>query len=67
MGKSTWKTHGLDGECTLLWLKQRYPSHTQELDLLSLLFLSSSSGDPQKYPTDTSLDDPGPASHCVSD
>lgn len=43
------ETRGLDGECTLLCLKERYPPHTQELDL-SLFFLSPSSGAPPEVP-----------------
>lgn len=63
--KSTWETRGLDGECSLLWLKERYPSrtrvHTQELNLLSLLFLCPSRRGAQKCYTDTSP--AGPTSH----
>lgn len=63
--KSTWKTHGLDEECTLLWLKERYPSHTQELNLLSLLFLCPSCGGAQKCYTDTSPGRLAPHPQCL--
>lgn len=65
-GKSTGKTHKLDGECTLLWLKERYPSHTQELDPCPSSSCAPALGNPQKYPPDPPWAALALHPHCVS-
>lgn len=64
-GKALGK-YRLDGEYTLLWLKERYPSHTQELDPCPSSSCAPALGGPQKYPPDPPWAALALHPHCVS-